>query len=51
MDDEEMNRNMLRTLLGRFGYDVVVASEGGKPLMPTKKQAYPPTRSMTSSWT
>ena len=36
MDDEEMIRNMLRTLLGRFGYDVVVASKGAKPLMPTK---------------
>ena len=37
MDDEEMIRNMLRTLLSRFGYDVVVASEGGEAVDAYKK--------------
>ncbi len=37
MDDEEMIRNLLKTLLGRFGYDVVVASTGAEAVDAYKK--------------
>ena len=37
MDDEEMIRNMLKTLLSRFGYDVVAASDGAEAVDAYKK--------------
>jgi signal transduction histidine kinase/CheY-like chemotaxis protein len=37
MDDEEMIRSMLENLLGRFGYDVVVASDGAETVKAYKE--------------